>query len=502
MQMQTAIALAVAAATDTRDAYCRALQAIATGLGWCLGAAWEPTEPSSGTLRCVALWAADNDALASFASVTRTLALAPGEGLPGRVWESQAPLWVTDAATEAGLPRRALAQAAGLHSAICFPVRSERGVIGVVEVFGDRSLVADAELLAMLDLLGVQLGQLVERRRAEDMSHVVQQRHRATLLAALDCVVTMDAAGKVLEFNPAAERTFGYTTEAAVGRDMADLIVPEDLRESHRQGLGRYLADGVPHMLDRRIETEAVRADGVTFPVELTITRIDVPGPPTFTGQIRDITERLGAEAELKASRARIIDAGDEARRQIERDLHDGAQQQLVSVAMNLRVAHELIDGDPAGAGELLREAAGDLAEAIAELRELARGIHPAVLTDGGLDPALHSLARRSVTPTIVVAVPSERLAAAVEAAAYFVVAEGLTNAARYASASRIEVEVSKIKERLIVEIRDDGVGGARGDGDGLRGLVDRLAVLDGSLTIDSDAGRGTTVRAEVPCVS
>ena len=502
LQLPQAVAAAVGGSIDTRDAYCRALQAIAGGLGWRLAAAWEPNELCPTSLRCVALWSQAGRALEGFASLTRELELASGEGLPGRVWASKACHWVTDASEEAGLPRRDAVREAGLHAAVGFPVRSERGIIGIVEVFGDRPLAPDEELISTLDLLGLQLGQLVERRRAEDAGHAVQQRHRATLQAALDCVVTMDDAGRVLEFNPAAERTFGYSTEAAVGREMAELIVPEQLRDAHRRGLARYLATGQASVLERRIETEAVRADGTCFPVELTITRIDVPGRPTFTGQLRDITERRAAEAELRASRTRIVNAGDSARRRLERDLHDGAQQQLVSVAVNLQVARDLIELEPNGARQVLDEARADLADALAELRELARGIHPAVLTDGGLAPALRSLAKRSATPAVVVSVPDQRLASELEAAAYFISAEALTNAARHAHAHSIEIRVALQDKMLSVEVGDDGIGGARESGGGLSGLHDRVAALDGRLTVKSTPGAGTILRAELPCAS
>ena len=237
------------------------------------------------------------------------------------------------------------------------------------------------------------------------------------------------------------------------------------------------------------------------FPVELTITRIDVPGPPTFTGHLRDITERRRSELELKASRARIVEAGYEARRRIERDLHDGAQQQLVSAAMNLRAARQRLESDADQAAELLDEAAADLAAAMDELRELARGIHPAVLTEGGLDPALRGLVRRSAVPAVLIEAPAERLPAPIEAAAYFVVAEGLTNAARYANAELVEIEVAIRDQQLVVQVRDDGIGGAdTSTGSGLRGLADRVAALDGSFTVLSAFGAGTTLRASLPC--
>jgi signal transduction histidine kinase len=214
---------------------------------------------------------------------------------------------------------------------------------------------------------------------------------------------------------------------------------------------------------------------------------------------------RLDAELqarleELRESRARIVEASYAERRRLERDLHDGAQQRLVALGLDLRRARSELDRDPGAAGDLLERAAGELAAATEELRELARGIHPPVLTDRGLVPALEALASRSPLPVRVESRGSGRAPAAVEAAAYFVVSEALTNVARHARAERAEVHVAGANGRLEVEIRDDGVGGADASGgSGLRGLADRVAALGGSLHVDSAAGSGTTVRAVIP---
>jgi PAS domain S-box-containing protein len=216
---------------------------------------------------------------------------------------------------------------------------------------------------------------------------------RAVLHAALDCVVAIDGMGRVIEFNPAAERTFGYTAEEAIGREMVELIVPPSLRERHRTGFARYLAGGAPVVLERRIEITGMRASGEEFPVELTITRARLDGPPVFVGYLRDITDRRRAEAELRDSRARIVVAADEARRRIERDLHDGIQQQLIALAVALGRARASREVEP------LDDAIAQLAAITTELREIARGIHPVVLTEEGLDAALTGLAGRSSSP-------------------------------------------------------------------------------------------------------
>jgi signal transduction histidine kinase len=216
--------------------------------------------------------------------------------------------------------------------------------------------------------------------------------------------------------------------------------------------------------------------------------------------------ERLEAELrskveELRASRERMLSIGLEERRRLERDLHDGAQQRLVSMALNMRLARARMRDDPDGAERLLDGATGELESALEELRELARGIHPAVLSARGLDTALEALARRAPVPVELQSLPRERLPEAVELAAYFVVAEALTNVAKYAAASYATVDVQRLNGRLLVRVSDDGVGGADPSlGTGLRGLADRLAVIEGRLEIDSQPGKGTIITAKIPC--
>jgi len=188
-------------------------------------------------------------------------------------------------------------------------------------------------------------------------------------------------------------------------------------------------------------------------------------------------------------------------RRRLERDLHDGAQQRLVSLALTLRTAREALGPDAGEVGRLLDRSRRELDEALKELRELARGIHPTVLSDRGLGAAVEALARRAPLPVELGELPAQELPEQVELAAYFVVSEALTNVAKHASATRASVTMTKTAGRLAVEISDDGVGGADIDlGTGLRGLTDRLAAIEGQLEVDSKPGRGTTVRASIPC--
>jgi PAS domain S-box-containing protein len=492
---------------------------------------------------------------------------------------------------------------------------------------------------------------------------------RAVLDQAFDSVVTMNAEGDIVGVNPAAERTFGHSAEALVGRELAEVLIPPALREHHRRGLHRHLEGGRGRVEGRRVETTGLRADGSEFPVELAVRRLDTADPPLFIGFLRDLSRRNATEFELRrladeqaalrrvatlvasgadsrrvmaavteevgrlldaqtanmiryedprtatvvggwssdsvrnmpvgtiltmdgrtaarlvfdtgrparvesfddiegtlaaalrelgfrsavaapvvlegrlwgavlvstvhpepfpagvearlggfaelmgqaltnaatreqlaASRARIVEAGDAERRRLERNLHDGAQQRLVSVALMLRHLEGLAERDPGATRTGLSTAGEELGHALAELRELARGLHPAVLSEHGLAAALAALTGRGPIPVGLEVELDERPREQVEAAAYFVVSEALANVARYAQAGFVRVTVTRRDTALVVEIADDGVGGADPDaGSGLRGLGDRVEALGGRIELESPAGAGTTVRAVLP---
>jgi signal transduction histidine kinase len=253
------------------------------------------------------------------------------------------------------------------------------------------------------------------------------------------------------------------------------------------------------------IERESVPVAAIVHDAAL----LDEPGLVRAAGAAAALAlenERLEAElkarvAELQVSRAKVIEVGFAERRALERNLHDGAQQRLVALSLQLGLAKTKLREDPDTAERILEGARSELASALEELRELARGIHPAILTDRGLAPALEALASRAPVPVEIDAVPESRMPMPVEAVAYFVVAESLTNMAKYADAEYASVRVLRENGYAVVEIEDNGIGGADPSaGSGLRGLADRLAALDGRLEVDSPPGVGTTVRARIPC--
>jgi PAS domain S-box-containing protein len=325
----------------------------------------------------------------------------------------------------------------------------------------------------------------------------------------------VDAHGLIAYVNPAGVAALGYDSiDELRGRPGHDTI-----HYKHPDG-SPYPGSECP-MMRSRVTGETftkdddwfVRRDGTMFPVSYTSTPIETPDGLGLVVAFNDVGARRAAEraarerdvaearaAEHRAAQQRIIEAADAARAQLERDLHDGAQQQFVSAVLHLRMAERKEDDDPEGA-RALRAHAIELANGgIVELRRLAAGIHPTLLTERGLGPAVRHLAEGVPVPVEVIATPADRLPGAVEASAYFFVSEALANVVKHARARAATVRIDAHDGRLVVEVGDDGVGGAGANGgSGLRGLRDRIGALDGTVAVDSPPGEGTRLRAIVP---
>ncbi len=376
----------------------------------------------------------------------------------------------------------------------------------------DGTLVAVSIAAAPVrDASGVVLGNLVAytditERKAQE------ERLQALIDSSPLALVEFGLDTRIRLWNPAAERIFGWSRDGdARPRRSADGASGQAGGERGPVRAGARRRD------DQRLRDRAPAQGRHTRPVSIAAAPVRDGSGGIISNMVAytDITERKAQEAEvhrlnaelrvrldeLAASRARIVTAGDVARRRLERNLHDGAQQRLVSLALSLRLALATLDTDPATARATLDRARDELALALDELRELARGLHPAVLTDRGLRAAVEMLAGRARLPVEIAEVPAGRLPETVEAAAYYLIAEALTNVAKYAQASAARVRIVAAGDAsVLVEVSDDGVGGADpADGSGLRGLADRVEALGGSLEVASPAGAGTSLRAIIP---
>jgi PAS domain S-box-containing protein len=372
-------------------------------------------------------------------------------------------------------------------------LRKDGSLVDIV-VSGAPVVDADGKVVRFMAVLADITGRL--RAQAELRSE------RDFISAVVDTadalVIVTDRDGRFVRFNQACERLTGYTFEEVRGRPFWELFIAPEEAPRIRAAVGRVWAGDFPS----QNENHWILRDGGSRLIAWSNTALlDADGGIEYmVSSGLDITERKRAEEEIRASRARIVEAGDAERRRLERNLHDGAQQRLVALSLALRMARSRVRSSPEAAAELLGAAGDELGQALTELRELARGIHPAVLTDRGLEAAVEALAERAPTRVDVQIAVGERLPAPIEAAAYYVVSESLTNVAKYASANAVTVSVEREDGVARVEVVDDGVGGADPTlGSGLRGLVDRVEALDGRLEVLSVPGGGTTVRAEIP---
>ena len=346
-----------------------------------------------------------------------------------------------------------------------------------------------------------------------DITVVKQQEARLQALIDSSPLALVEFAldTRVRLWNPAAERIFGWTHEEILGLEGLPMA-PAARRAESEDLFARVIAGESVN----DFETVRQRKDGTLVDVSIAAAPIR-DGTGRVVGNMvayTDISERKTQDAEvhrlnaelrerldeLAASRARIVAAGDVERRRLERNLHDGAQQRLVTLSLSLRLVAEKLYSDPDAARSALAEADDQLSRALEELRELARGLHPALLSNKGLRAAVDALAARASVPLEIDDIPDERLPESIEAGAYYLIAEALTNVTKYASASIVRVRVVAGDEWVVVEVSDDGIGGADpAGGTGLRGLGDRIEALGGSLEVVSPAGAGTSLRAEIP---
>ncbi|HEY3211005.1 MAG TPA: EAL domain-containing protein [Actinomycetota bacterium] len=312
LTIQYAVTRVLAESATLSQATARLLEAICRSLGWQLGEIWR-VDRRAGVLRLVDAWSKNGLGVPEFAIASSEMTFLPGEGLAGRVWATGAPAWIADVTQDPAFPRAQLAAEAGVRAAVAFPILQGGGVAGVMEFLSTGISHPNEDILNLMAAIGSQIGQFMGRKDVEQAVLDSEALKTAMLESALDCVITMDQAGRVIEFNTAAERTFGYERREAVGKELAELIIPPSLRQRHREGLRRLADGGHSEILGKRLELTGMRADGSEFPVELTVVGVELPGRPLmFTGFVRDITDRRLAE-EASRRLGDIVESSDDS---------------------------------------------------------------------------------------------------------------------------------------------------------------------------------------------
>ncbi|MGH3072371.1 MAG: histidine kinase [Gaiellaceae bacterium] len=315
--------------------------------------------------------------------------------------------------------------------------------------------------------------------------------HRALVDALPDLLLRLRADGTYLEIGGDVTKLANPPAQV-VGSTVRELL-PGDIAEQLMRCIEAALEQGSLATVEYRLRTHL--GEERDFEV-----RVAPAGDDEVVAVVRDVTDLRQAMRDVTESRARIVAAADAERRRVERNLHDGAQQRLVTVALHLHLVRRRLQSDPQQVPELVESAQTELTLALEEIRELVRGLHPRLLSDRGLGPALEGLAERAILSVEILEIPAERLPPAVEAAGYYIVAEALANAAKHSQATLVTVRVEANDDCTTVEVVDDGVGGADpATGSGLRGLSDRVAALGGTLAVSSEPGCGTGLRAEIP---
>ena len=410
--------------------------------------------------------------------------LTPPDGVIGHSVHERLPAHIAEGVLAAG--RRAVEDGVLQRVEYSLEIRGElRDYEGRIVSCGD-----DEFLLIVRDFTE-RTRQAQELERERDFSYAVV-RSTPSFLALVD------ETGTMLGVNRALERAAGLPEESWLGLPFWKVFLAEEDVPRARVDFEGMLQGEGPGV----VEYHHVSVDGEHLVVDWTAT--EVPGEE---GERRyllcglDVTARKHVEDEIRRSRARIVSASDAERKRLERNLHDGAQQHLVSVSHAVHLGARFMRTDPDQAEQHLDRALLELNAAHEELRKLARGLHPQILTVRGLAAAVRALAGRAPLPvTVVTTDDADRWPAPIESAAYYVVAEALTNVVKYSGASSATIRVRKRDDTLTVEIADDGQGGARAsEGSGLGGLKDRVEALDGVFVVESSPGSGTRIRAEFP---
>jgi PAS domain S-box-containing protein len=483
------------------------LKTICEGTGWDMGALWY-VDGQARVLRCAEVWHDPQIAAPEFEKLTRETSFSPGVGLPGRVWQTSEPRWITDLSSDENFPRIKAAVANGLKSAFGFPILLGSEVIGVCEFFSRSERKKDDEVLSILGTIGSDIGQLIERKQKEEALRESEDRFRTLAETASDAIITIDQDSRIVFVNPAIEKVFGYKPEELVGQDLT-LLMPEYLRHLHRAGFARYRESGRRHISWDAVELPGLHRSGREVPLELSFGEFTREGRRYFTGVARDITERKQAAEELQRSREERLRELERVRKRIATDLHDDIGSALTQISILSEVANRQIpNGDSPLVGPLTL-IANSSRELVDSMSDIVWAINPQKDHLSDLIGRMRRFAADVLSARDIefrFQAPGSdhdvQLGANVRREVFLIFKESINNLVKHSASDRAEIEFTIDAEHLTLVISDNGKGfetNADCDGHGLLSMRDRAAGLGAKFEMVSQAGVGTRISLDVP---
>jgi PAS domain S-box-containing protein len=491
------------------------LKAICESAEWEVGALWEVDE-AARVIRCVETSHLTGGA-PQFESLTRQSVFKPGIGLPGRVWQSAEPHWVTDLTTDKNFPRIASAVQEGLRSAYGFPSLLGDRVIGVLEFFSHELREPDEEMIKWISAVGNHIGQLIERKRAEEALRDSEVHLRSVSESASDAIITVDARSTIISINPAAQTIFGYEVADMIGAPLT-MLMPEYIRHVHRAGIDRYLRTNQKHISWRAVELPGLHKSGYEIPLEISFCEWTKKGTQFFTGIVRDVSERKMAEEALRKTREERLRELEKVRTRIAADLHDDIGSSLTKIVILSDVAQQKASEnrtDMSDSLDAISEISNELVEAMSDI---VWAINPKKDHLSELSHRMRRFASDIFTARNIRfhfhaphAEDNTQLGANVRREVFLIFKESVNNVVRHSKCTEADAKFYTQNGSLMLEVNDNGRGfdakllddpalsqPCRG-GNGLSSMRQRAAELGAELRIISTEGQGTRVWLNVP---
>ena len=507
LKLEYEVTRLLAESSSTLEAAPKILRAICETLRWEVGVIWD-VDAHENRLRSVTVWLQPEIKAPEFEGQTRDRTFAPGEGLPGRVWATAAPLWVSDLATDQNFPRTVAAAHEGLRSGFGFPIMVGTEVVGVIEFFKRDAAQPDEALLEMMAPIGAEIGQLLVRKQNEQALRESETRFRTLAETASDAIITIDENSIIIYINQAAENIFGYLIAEMLGADLT-MLMPEYLRHVHRAGLSRYVETGRKHISWSAVELPGLHRDGREVPLELSFGEFTKNERRYFTGIARDITERKRAEEALRDAREERLRELERVRKRIATDLHDDIGSALTQISILSEVVHRRIGADDSPVAEPLALIADSSRELVDSMSDIVWAINPQKDHLNDLLGRMRRFAADMLTARSIelqfqtpYAEKDVQLGANIRREVFLIFKESINNLVKHSGCKRVEVRFQIDEEQLELAISDNGRGfntSADSDGHGLSSMRDRAASLGAQIGIVSQSGHGTTVTLSVP---